>query len=872
MKRFDTKAILDRLIARGEAKEEWSKIIEQGAIGNLFTDIAEGEAEIARYLEYLYAENKWKNARNMTSLTHLGGLIGRKRTRARSAVGYVIVSHTDETFTPRLPNYGTLFFDIDAASDWDDSAISGTAKPGATTSERSALTPWFNAKSYSVPKGSIFSTSGGVPFFSTKTVESKTFKDQYSAIQSDDEKYRNFLLGGGWSGIKYLKIPVMQGVQTTIDLGVSTGAKFESFAIDSSTVEAASNDVSREFFSIQVCPRGISDWTLAETWSEVEDLSLAGPYDKVYETKYSTSAGRVIIKFGNDITGARLRSGSFLRVNYVDTLGAAGNVEDKFQITQMQMPAGVSLVDPRTGMPSNFLQCLNIVPISGGKDIESDVDYRRDAPGSYKKSYATATSAVYDEQINKFSSVNLLRSRVFQSNVVSQTSLGTSGNTYASTYTDGILAEVTSTRKSLLLTGIMANGEKFDDPQTELIEPILLSISDKKSPNDTLQYIEPNYVYIRPNITIGTKSNIADADIASQITTAIMNEYSIFNQDFEETYHKSTVVDLAKSFSFSAYADVFLEAVQEVDLAPIILSTDKADDYSLFSSDNGTNGSLLAFKFSFDKLFSNEKILAGFRNFKQSAPYLIRVDVTSTIAGNKTFLLFDNRTNKVNYSALMSSEALPISSSISVPNTSGQEIDAGGFNITFYDETDQNFSNRQVRTGEFEKLSRILTDSFCSQLKQFNQSPSEIRPYVVDELGQNKIFVSNNIDESLRVPLSPGGTIGSQCFQKNTAYWERTKILFTENYESPTSDDYATGYFVVPMTILLTSDQIDELAEMSTATWDETIKALGRSLQNNGVSIEASAIPLTENFEAINEYDEIFTRNNDVKVEVVRIA
>ena len=94
MKRFDQWAIRDRIMTRLQVQEDWANILGVSVIGNLIDVIAESNAELARYLEQLYNEKKWRNARNMSSLTHAADLISYKRQLPKSAIGYVIVSHT----------------------------------------------------------------------------------------------------------------------------------------------------------------------------------------------------------------------------------------------------------------------------------------------------------------------------------------------------------------------------------------------------------------------------------------------------------------------------------------------------------------------------------------------------------------------------------------------------------------------------------------------------------------------------------------------------------------------------------------------------------------------------------------------------------
>jgi hypothetical protein len=56
--------------------------------------------------------------------------------------------------------------------------------------------------------------------------------------------------------------------------------------------------------------------------------------------------------------------------DYITTDGAAGNIDQKFQVTKLTFPNGQQMVDPRTQKTVQFLQCTNVVPIMGGRDAE----------------------------------------------------------------------------------------------------------------------------------------------------------------------------------------------------------------------------------------------------------------------------------------------------------------------------------------------------------------------------------------------------------------------------------------------------------------------------------------------------------------------
>ena len=324
-KRFTYDAIKARLKDRIIMNSDSATILDDGTFTNLLDVFCEGLAEIARYLEYRSLENKWQTAHDITSLQTMGNLIGRKRQRAKSAIGYVIVSHTDPDGVERLSNYGSTFFDLDENSDYDNIE----KETDANYIQKSALVPWTNPNVYEVPKGTIFTASNGTQFISTKTVKTRILNNAWSTIKNNELKLQDFYKAGGWDGIKYLKIPVIQGVQREQVLGTIDGSRFQSFSFPAANVENASNQVSKDYFYVEVIPPNSDK---AEKWVEVQKIRQAEPYDKVYEVKLSDNGQNIIIKFGDGFSGKLPVKDSKVVVHYLETKGSAGNVEQKFQI------------------------------------------------------------------------------------------------------------------------------------------------------------------------------------------------------------------------------------------------------------------------------------------------------------------------------------------------------------------------------------------------------------------------------------------------------------------------------------------------------------------------------------------------------------
>ena len=886
-KRFDQEQILNRLLQRLQVSENWSSLISQGTVGNLLNVIAEGNSEIARYLEYLYNEKKWVNSRNMSSITHLTDLISYKRSLPKSAIGFIIVSHTDLEGNPRLANYGSLFFNLDQASDWDNL----TKNERSSNTEKSALVPWTSDQSYIIPRGTIFKSATGIPYISIETIESRPLKEPFSAIKADPIKYADFIKAGGWNGVKYVKVPVIQGEKILVHFGRATGERFESFSIDNLSVENASNPISNSYFKINVTPvifnNGVeSESNRTEVWEQIIDIRLAGPYDKVFEKKILNDSNKVLIKFGDGITGQRLPERARISCEYLLTMGLSGNIENRFQITDMVFPPGFTQIDSRFNSMTNFLSCTNIAPIMGGKDIEDTSEIKVNAPPSYLETYAIATKNSYLKQIIKNSPVNLLHCRIFQSNIISNKSYGSVPNTedyFISKVENSVLTEVSLSKNALLITGIRANGTKIEDPEIELIDPIIKAFDDRSSPNDNFDYIEPNFIEIRPNIIINTTENLTEKQIQDTIMPEILGKYSIFSTDFEESYHKSTIVDIVQNYSFSKYSSTFLEAKATVNYTPEILvrigGTQPRENIwpsyneNYYSDENFPT--LLTFKFQFDKIFASNLLTAGFKNFKQGNNCILRADLKfrNDPTRNKTLLLLDNRIDLKDVETLIDAEKLSINGKpvpVQIPNTYQMS------DLNIFDMNSEDFVNQQVRTAQFNFIDRIISPSYLYQLKQWNTNPVELRHFYTDENGKNRIFSVSEIKPQYYGdlfdlnfnPISGTPPLTQKVFQRNPQYIPNCKLVFYENYDNIKNPQYATGYLIIPINrVFLASEAKQLYNDLAGVDNYPSIANTLKTMLMNQFTLDVYAQPVMDDFECQNPYDIIFTNSDNCLIQ-----
>lgn len=889
IKRFDSESIYYRIKPRLEVMNEWSQIIPNGTISSILKTWSEMGNEFARYLEYLYQEKKYQNARNLSSITHMTDLVAYKRNLPKSAVGYVIISHTDKDGVNRLNNYGVDFFDLDATSDYDEL----TQNKKATSEEKAALVPWTANKSYCIPEGSVITSSKGIKFLVTETVESRSLKEPFSVIKKDATKYKNFVEAGGWNGIKYLKVPVIQGEQVSAQLGQAQGTRYESFTLDTLDVENASNIISCKYFNLSVKPykkingEEVEDGDV-EIWEKVENVGLAGAYDKVFEVKILDDENKLLFKFGNGITGKMLPKDAIVTVNYLKTLGASGNISSKFQLNTITLPNGEAMVDPRTNTIAKFICCTNISPINGGYDIEDVEDIRQNAPEEYLDSYTTSAKKAYLKQIESNSPVNLLHSHIFSSEVVETESYGEteSDGEYTSSVSSGILQEITATKNSILVCALRSNGEEIEDPETELIEPLKQTLDDYMSTNDSLDFVKPNIIKLCPRIKVGTSSTILEKDIFDELRPKIYSRFSVFNRDFNEKFYNSGIIDIAHSLSYTQKVDEFLEARATVDMEPTIItkSSQTGIDWLDKSGSNVTsfkdldteaeaNESLFAFDFKFDKIFAQSQIEKGFKNYKYNSPYLLKVDITFTkkAEDSRTLFLFDNRISLIDDVSVMDAYFKPVNDNNEIPVISNSENpNYGEVEIKWFDETSNNFRNLQARTAQFTKIDTITDEIFMNQAKSFVNSPFEIRPLFINELGENEIFSVKDVPAEERVSLSFDSNLTGMttCYRKNFQYWPHTRIEFYENYENTDSVDYARGRIIIPINRILSATDITSLKTLlkDVESFDDQTPDIKKMISEN-VKIDVFAIPVQSTFKCNNENDLICVDKDDIKIE-----
>ena len=803
---------------------DWALLSENGTIQALFGTFSDGLAEISRYMEYLLAEKKWNAAQNLSSLMTMAPLIAYKAHRPRSAIGVIIVSHTDPQGTSRLPNFGRTFFGLDDQSNFDD--ISEDPDP-QVLSRTQALVPWTFPKGYTVIEGTVFPASNGYQYIATTNVASRTLKEAWSNISSDPTKLEDFYQQGGWSGIKYLEIPVIQGKIQSYDLGMAQGTKFESFLLPVNNCEDASNNISRQFLKYFV--NTTNDPNQKVEWFQTDNILLAGPIDQVFEAVNLPDLSGVLFKTGDGVTGATLPPGAKITMEYLQTAGSLGNLDTKYQITGIIPPNNGSIIDPRTGAVSKFLQASNINSILGGSDADNISTLRETAPSSYLDSYAIATIGAYESQIKTYSQVGLNKVKVFP----------------------GTIASSDQKYSTVNVTAISSDGTALANGQATLVGPVAQAMADLMSPTDVLTYIDPNIISLALGVVVSTTStDTSESEIVAMEQQLLLDNFSIFAADFKSIFRDSEFNFLAKSFAFADDVETLLEALADTPLSNITLTIDSGNVLP----------TLVNIPFTFDKVYGETPLSSGFQSYKENTPYIFRIELnflnnpSAAAQSNRTFLVYDQRnlftggnpsTVSFNdgYSENLAGQTFPVDN----PNTAWE----------MPQETGDNYNTRLIRLAQYPQISEVTTPSFVlTRARSSNQSPFEIRPYVTDSQGNKKIFALSDVPTNLQVPL-PGG---AQCYQIDTRYINNFNLTFSEIYDT-SNPDYATGILTLPLSYFNVPSGIDPTNASQVAGYLSTI-----------VQVEVAAIPLLNDIAPSNWNDIVAVASNDITVTVQQIT
>lgn len=535
IKRFDPEAITERELAVLQKKSKWKNVQVGGAVHQLIETHAESNAEIARYGEYLLQELKWDTSRNFPSTKHMAKLVSKKLNRKHSAVGTIIVSHSDLEGNTRFSNIGKSIVNIDTESNYDDGELinlDDSLVDDANTF-KSALVPWIPTTKYSVPVGAIFTANNGTEFVCAKHCTIKTWEQKWSRIYNKASLYNSFRASGGWEGYKYLVVPIVQGVQKTTYLGNSDNTAAQSFMLGTVDIEAADSYYTSQFCWVEV--EGDN-----EHWEEIQHLGVATATDKVFEINITDDLSGTEIKFGDGVNGAIPPDSAKITLHYLETRGEAGNINDlysfKYSIT---IPKTVDFENPTIPEFSSnnipfAIGCQNVWPIIGGKDLETLSEFKANAETAYSKNYKILhTISELNDNLNLVSPIPLIKTII---------------KTF---YEKTMLNDVAMYRNVIGVTGLSTALNPLTPTEISLFNKISnLVINDKVLSNKIIKYVSPNIVEIDSAIEVELHNSIISPErFESDLAAHLYSEVGKPNTNTIDAYNQSELIKRSLQFS-----------------------------------------------------------------------------------------------------------------------------------------------------------------------------------------------------------------------------------------------------------------------------------------------------------------------------------
>lgn len=601
MKRFDTQAILARMINNLQSKDQWNKLQEDGATHQLLEALAESPAEIARYGEYLLQELKWDTSRNFSSTKQMAKLVSKKLNRKHSAIGTIIVSHSDKEGSPRYTYLGSENFVIDSESNYDNRELDASL-----TDEmyKKALTPWLDTNKYVIPLHAVFTTQSGINFVCAERKAIQCWQSRWETVNQSSLSLEYFKADGGWNNYKYLTVPIVQGVEKTVYLGDSTGEAAQTFLVATLDIEAADTYYTKQFCYIEVLNKGEAEPTV---WTEVQHIQTAASTDKVFEINIMDDLSGTEIKFGDSITGAIPSRDAQITLHYLETKGKEGNVTELYKFSNEIN--GVEY--PETTIYKGLtVGCQNMWPIIGGQDLETLAEFKANAETAYAKNYEILhTYSELEEQINSISPIPLIKVKT-------------------STFYETSLVNTTTVYKNAIgITGLSTSMEPLSSLEKTIFESVINEkLNSKVLSNKQIRYLIPPIVKIDSALEIELKKAVlGKQDFKNGLENYLQAILGKSNTDTIDCYMQSDIIRNALNYSEN------IGAIQSTNLFTI----DYTDMTYGFTRENPDDYSF-AFEFELPRLYQNALSRDGYCDKALADGNEVVCIFNLAIAGNKT--------------------------------------------------------------------------------------------------------------------------------------------------------------------------------------------------------------------------------------------
>lgn len=474
MIKYDSDSIYNRELQRLQQNPDWQVISNNSLVSSLLRTEAEALAELGRYSEYLFKESKWDTAQNPNSILAMAGILNYQPARAISASGLVYWS-----LDPKIHNVGTTI---------SLQAFKGLKEEGTSNQLKNK---WYTPAS---------------PITITPT-----------ALVNDSQGHRYLVKSSGTlkAGEPWTTLGVIQGTPAsqylTIDeiRSVATKSRLNPYLyipITLTDCENAATPSTRNFLKVTVFSRssGNDNILTGQEYIIVNSLLLTTADDyavELYSDLYNPSL--FYLKFPNSSTAGRtldISSSSSIvsiKVDYIQTMGAAGNIEEAFRTFTMETTSNGQQVK---------LYGINVAPFLDGQDAESIADIKVNAPRNYVKNYTVGTRESYENLI-KYSSLKVKVSDLDDAKTIILEPKQV--RVYGGSDTEDDGREIRKTKISFIADGL----EDLDVDTSDIVydnirEALNLYLDKFKSPQDIIKFEPPNFIDFAVGLTITLDKSI----------------------------------------------------------------------------------------------------------------------------------------------------------------------------------------------------------------------------------------------------------------------------------------------------------------------------------------------------------------------------
>lgn len=563
MKQFDSASIFSRTLADLASNPNWKAIASDSVLSATLQAQAERNAELARYMEFLFSESKWDTARNLSSVAAAAGQFGYRPARKRSAAGEIYLSAD-----PALHLIGRRIFKEDFLNGY--------------------ITNW--------------GTLSAEINFNTDVTITDSAGNSYIFTSSAPLK----------PGAMYVKNSIIQGVKKSVVIpadvarAVATRSRLDPYIfipVAIENCEDASSAATAPFFRVFV------HYTASSIeYRVVDSIHLSHSEDndvEVYADLYNPSL--IYLKFNtsslrgkplNLSAGAGVQS---IEIQYIESMGSAGNLAKVFEpFTITGLPE----------YPDMVLYGINFDSIIGGADEENAHDIKAQAPLHYTTTYTAGNKEAYENLIKRIDFGNkkyASKVHVFPGEVEDPEA--------------GLIRSVTYV--TLLLPALEDLMNSADENPYASIERILnLHLSRLKAPTDVLKFAPPKYVGLGIGVLLTARRNEVDniTTLRNNVRDLLDSKYGArsLELDFGRKIHEADIVAAIKQQNPSIESvKIEIEAVKKLDWNSVIRMK-PVPDIPVHT---------IRMNFDFNPVFKGNTFIKGIRDFRTGASYVLRVDV-----------------------------------------------------------------------------------------------------------------------------------------------------------------------------------------------------------------------------------------------------